>query len=1074
MLFEFRKGSNATVATKNICDVYPNALDVRKCQRWFSKFKSGNFDLSDPYRSGRPTTLDNDVLSAEVEANPCQTIEELSNSLNQPWSTIQEHLQQIGKVSRAGVWVPHNLSEENKANRSTTCNLLLQRHNTEAFFDCLITGDEKWVLYDNPKRKRQWLSPNESPQSTAKPGLHPKKALLCVWWSIRGVVHFEVLKPGQTVNADLYCEQLDRVNKSLIEKWPAIVNRKGVILQHDNARLHCARRTLAKINELGWEVLPHPPYSPDVAPSDFHLFRLLQHFLSGKRFANLDDIQNAISVYFAQKPIDFYRSGIENLHTRWQKVVDNEGDTKLNNEPLRENVIQDNKRKRKNNSEAESKRLAEEEYNRELHEQQYKQLMHLLNRSKFYASYILDKINSNSENNINEVNKKRVKKIDSTNENTPPQEKEKKKNHDIRNEDVQKKINSRNSNFNFNTEEIKHELDKNFGNKREEAVDNVIETPKYFNGDLRDYQKEGFQWLKVLYENGINGILADEMGLGKTIQLIALLCYLIEKRQNGPYLIVAPLSTIPNWMIEFEKFAPNLPVILLHGSKMPLLETKFIKSLHWRYIIVDEGQRIKNHKCLLFSVLKACKSMNRLILTGTPLQNNLAELWSLLNFLLPDIFDDLAVFKSWFNAKELEYDEGTKKFFKREEEKHVLSSLREILQPFMLRREKSDVCLDIPPKKEIIVYAPLTELQLDLYKAVLNRDLQKLSKIEEAPLILYTEDGKRPKRKCTLKIALNSDYTGEDLTSDLFRDSDENTDSEIWKKTESMEYGNLSMWKQYTNVTDRNLDFLINIKPHSRSMLLSYEKYYPLLYFTVKLIILVTVTMYKKIVNHPYLVHCPLNESGLPKVDEDLIRASGKLLVLDVMLAKLKDQGHKVLLFSTMTILLDVIEDYLSLRDYKYVRLDGLTPLNIRKKNIELFNTDTDLFLFLISTRAGGVGLNLASADTVIIYDCDWNPQVDIQAMARCHRIGQTRPVVIYKFCTKGTIDESIINRGEKKRFLERAVISKRSEILNLYSKETLIQLKRLLDSKECQVVTAENEVFTEEELNKLLDRSDL
>ncbi|XP_043501569.1 histone-lysine N-methyltransferase SETMAR-like [Polistes fuscatus] len=294
MLFEFRKGNNATVATKNICDVYPNALDIRKCQRWFSKFKSGNFDLSDSYRSGRPSALDNDVLRAEVEANPCQTIEELSNSLNQPWSTIQEHLKQIGKVSRAGVWVPHNLSEQNKANRSITCNLLLQRHNTEAFFDRLITGDEKWVLYDNPKRKRQWLSPNEIPRSTAKP--------------------------------DLYSEQLQRVNQSLIEKWPAIVNRKGVILQHDNARPHCARRTLEKINELGWEVLPHPPYSPDVAPSDFHLFRALQHFLSGKTFANLDDIQNAISRYFAEKPINFYRSGIENLLTRWQKVIDNDGE----------------------------------------------------------------------------------------------------------------------------------------------------------------------------------------------------------------------------------------------------------------------------------------------------------------------------------------------------------------------------------------------------------------------------------------------------------------------------------------------------------------------------------------------------------------------------------------------------------------------------------------------------------------------------------------------------------------------------------------------------------------------------
>ncbi|GFY29907.1 histone-lysine N-methyltransferase SETMAR [Trichonephila clavipes] len=153
------------------------------------------------------------LLRAQVEANPCQTIEELSNALNQPWSTIQEHLQQIGKTNRAGVWVPHNLSEENRAYRSTTCNLLLQR--------------------------------------TAKPDLHPKKALLCIWWGIRGVVHFEVLKRGETVNAELYCEQLDRRNQSLIEKYPAIINRKDVILQHDNARPHCARKTLEKTNGLG-------------------------------------------------------------------------------------------------------------------------------------------------------------------------------------------------------------------------------------------------------------------------------------------------------------------------------------------------------------------------------------------------------------------------------------------------------------------------------------------------------------------------------------------------------------------------------------------------------------------------------------------------------------------------------------------------------------------------------------------------------------------------------------------------------------------------------------------------------
>ncbi|GFT21119.1 histone-lysine N-methyltransferase SETMAR [Trichonephila clavipes] len=161
-------------------------------------------------------------------------------------STMQEHLQQIGKTNRASVWVPHNLSEENRANRSTTCNLLLQWCNTESFLDRSITADEKWVLYDNPKRKGQWLSPNEPSRRTAKPGLRPKKALLCIWWGIREIVHFEVFKPGETVNADLYCKQLDRQNQSLIEKYPAIFNRKGVILQHDNARPHFARKTLEK------------------------------------------------------------------------------------------------------------------------------------------------------------------------------------------------------------------------------------------------------------------------------------------------------------------------------------------------------------------------------------------------------------------------------------------------------------------------------------------------------------------------------------------------------------------------------------------------------------------------------------------------------------------------------------------------------------------------------------------------------------------------------------------------------------------------------------------------------------
>ncbi|XP_076661039.1 lymphocyte-specific helicase [Halictus rubicundus] len=762
----------------------------------------------------------------------------------------------------------------------------------------------------------------------------------------------------------------------------------------------------------------------------------------------------------------------ENVNT---DILNNTGNTniigtdvKFNNEPLKSDIEYVRKRKR-NEAQYQAKLIAEEQYIHEMQEQQYKRLMHLLNKSKFFSNYIFNKIDGTMKQENMKSITINTKKVDNRDESTPLEEK-KKKSQDIRNHistDVQKQIHMNRSKLNLSQEDIQNELI----NDDENGVENYdnFKMPKYFHGNLRNYQKDGLQWLKVLYENGINGILADEMGLGKTIQVIALLCHLFEKQQSGPYLIIAPLSTIPNWTMEFDRFAPKLPVTILYGStnerliiqkkikqkhnvaghyssqpivlttfEIPMKDKNFLRSQQWRYIIIDEGHRIKNYNCQLIKVLAGCKSMNRLLLTGTPLQNNLAELWSLLNFLLPEIFDDLAAFESWFDAKELQYDEGTKKFLKREQEKHVLASLREILKPFMLRREKSDVCLEIPPKKELIVYAPLTELQHSLYKAVLNRDLQLLSKISEEPTI-YTDDGKRRKRRCVLRNMANNNELNNDIEK-------ENLQGSSRQKNDST-HDRLQMWRQYTDVTERNRDFLLNITFLQR------------------------VSMYKKIVNHPFLVHCPLDPSGLPLIDENLIKSSGKLLVLDAMLAKLKSQGHKVLLFSTMTTILDKIEDYLLLRSYEYVRLDGLVKLEERKRNIESFNSDPNVFLFLLSTRAGGVGLNLTAADTVIIYDSDWNPQMDIQAMARCHRIGQTKPIVIYRFCTKGTIDEIIIRRADAKRVLEKMVISKTTNVLN---KETLLELQQFLESNDYQVVESKNEVFTEEELNKLMDRSDL
>lgn len=375
------------------------------------------------------------------------------------------------------------------------------------------------------------------------------------------------------------------------------------------------------------------------------------------------------------------------------------------------------------------------------------------------------------------------------------------------------------------------------------------------------------------------------------------------------------------------------------------------------------------------------QSMNRLILTGTPLQNNLAELWSLLNFLLPEIFDDLAVFESWFDVKELE-EEGAEKFLKQEEEKHVLSSLREILKPFMLRRIKSEVNLKIPPKKELVVYAPLTKLQHDLYKAVLNYDLETLSKIEKPNLIIESADGTKPKRQAFLRSKYGStDNNSENEISPntSLKEIENSNDADECRTTKSKDEQNLSIWKQYTDVTERNRDFLVCIQFQNRGKLLIIIIYFIfpyiicfVIYYFYLYYIYILAPMYKKIVNHPYLVHCPLDSVGLPKIDNDLIRSSGKLLVLDAMLAKLHARGHKVLLFSTMTMILDMIEDYLSLRDYNYVRLDGRIKIEERSENIKAFNNDPNMFLFLISTRAGGVGLNLASADTVIIYDSDW------------------------------------------------------------------------------------------------------
>jgi len=249
----------------------------------------------------------------------------MAEKLETSHTTIQTHLERLGKVHKFGIWVPHRLSEQNLAQRVTIASSLLSRNTREPFLDRIVTGDEKWVLYVNVKRRKQWLSRGQTPLPTAKLGLHPKKIMLCIWWDVRGVVHWELLDPNQTVTAEVYCTQLDRLNENLKRNRLSLANRKGVALRHDNARWHNARLTQTKINELGWEVLPHPPYSPDVAPSDYRLFWSLQNFLVGKEFADEEDVNRAITSFIASKPPSFFRDGIEKLVTKWRQVIDNEG-----------------------------------------------------------------------------------------------------------------------------------------------------------------------------------------------------------------------------------------------------------------------------------------------------------------------------------------------------------------------------------------------------------------------------------------------------------------------------------------------------------------------------------------------------------------------------------------------------------------------------------------------------------------------------------------------------------------------------------------------------------------------------
>lgn len=326
LLYYFRKGKNATQAHRKLCAVYGNdALKERQCRNWFAKFRSGDFSLQDEHRSGRPVKVDDDKIKAILDSDPHSTTQEIANELKISHSSVENHLKQLGYVNKLDVWVPHELTEIHRTKRINVCDSLLKRNEYDPFLKRMITGDEKWIVYDNVERKRSWLQPGEPTPTTSKAEIHQKKVMLSVWWDFKGIIYFELLEKNKTINSQVYCQQLTKLNEALQQKRPDLVNRKGVVFHHDNARPHTSLETRQKLLEFGWEVLSHPPYSPDLAPSDYYLFRSLQNSLRGKKFTSNEDIKEYLNQYFAQKDKKFFELGIMALTERWRKVVEQKG-----------------------------------------------------------------------------------------------------------------------------------------------------------------------------------------------------------------------------------------------------------------------------------------------------------------------------------------------------------------------------------------------------------------------------------------------------------------------------------------------------------------------------------------------------------------------------------------------------------------------------------------------------------------------------------------------------------------------------------------------------------------------------
>ncbi|KAF9219876.1 hypothetical protein BS17DRAFT_371007 [Gyrodon lividus] len=491
-------------------------------------------------------------------------------------------------------------------------------------------------------------------------------------------------------------------------------------------------------------------------------------------------------------------------------------------------------------------------------------------------------------------------------------------------------------------------------------------------GKMKDYQLQGLAFLIYMYNNGMNCILGDEMGLGKTLQTLSLFAHIREssKGPQDPHLIICPLSVLSSWQNEAARWLPSFEVLRYHGTQPErdrlrtairnneisfdlcvttyeayVADDGWFKTRRWYYCVLDEGHKIKNPETQLSGKVKGLGSLFRLILTGTPVQNNLVELWGLLTWLYPAVFTPASerIFRDSFDLAKGSYSIP------------VLKAAQELLTVIMMRRTKDTVQISVPPREELTVFIPMTEAQrFWTYRMLTRMDTLQLqdiftSKLEDVP----EDEGRREVRE------------------------------QIAKQIKRTANGDANCWRKLMNL----------------------------------------LMQLRKVCDHPYLLK---DAAPLPYViGEHIVASSSKLIVIDKILSDILPKGERVLIFSQWTSMLDMLEDFMDLRAIPYARLDGGTTRPRRTLDIKLFQQEKSPYkVFLVSTRAGGLGINLTKASAVIMCDSDWNPQNDLQAIARAHRIGQTKVVKVYRLICGGSVEDQMLDRIRRKLLLSLKVMA--------------------------------------------------